>query len=210
MTPRPRGPRNRRKINPVKYSGDRILIVCEDGVSTPAYIRALCKAWRLSGVTVEGVGGAPSTVVERAKELRRKASKGSITQVPFDQVWCVFDRDTHPTFEAALNQARTLQYKTAVSYPCFELWLLLHCCYTSKPFQDCNAVIQELKKYLPDDKYEKGAVPHGYFLEVDRLNLAVENAERLARDAEKADMSTRTEMHLLIQAFRKLKPLGSA
>ncbi len=40
-----------------------------------------------------------------------------------------------------------------VSNPTFEVWLLMHFRYTTKHFADGNAVISELKKYIPD--YEK-------------------------------------------------------
>ena len=46
-----------------------------------------------------------------------------------DEVWCVFDVEapqTHPNLQEALARARDNEIETAVSNPCFEIWLALH------------------------------------------------------------------------------------
>ena len=72
-------------------------------------------------------GAAPMTLVEKAREdvremkrIRRPADR------PFDEVWCVFDRDAHANVPKALSEARDSGICVAFSDPCFELWLVLH------------------------------------------------------------------------------------
>ena len=44
----------------------------------------------------------------------------------FNEIWCVFDVDDHPEIISAVAEARQAGIRTAVSNPCFELWLVLH------------------------------------------------------------------------------------
>ncbi len=62
-----------------------------------------------------------------------------------------------------------------VSNPSFEIWLLLHFKYTTKHCADGNAVINELKRYIPD--YEKN---RDCFLAcADRIQEAISNSAKL-------------------------------
>ena len=48
------------------------------------------------------------------------------------------------------NQNESISF--IVSNPTFEIWFLLHFKYTTKAYLNGNAVISELKKYIPDYK----------------------------------------------------------
>ena len=74
----------------------------------------------------------------------------------FKDIFCVFDLDKTATdtsvkenFKKAEVLAKKNNIKTITSFPCFELWLLLHFNKFRKPDSDCGKVIGELKKYLP-------------------------------------------------------------
>jgi hypothetical protein len=43
-----------------------------------------------------------------------------------EDVWCVFDRDQHPSFDDAIKMAKDNGFGAAFSNPSFELWYLLH------------------------------------------------------------------------------------
>jgi hypothetical protein len=63
----------------------------------------------------------------------------ALTGDSFDQVYCVFDRDRHTTFDAAVQRTKDLSAAgkpllAITSTPCFEVWLLLHFCYSDQPF----------------------------------------------------------------------------
>lgn len=82
-------------------------------------------------VTVEfdAFHGAPMSLVERAVvlvEQRERALRRKRDEPPFDEIWCVFDRDEHPYVAEALSVAERHEIGVAFSNPCFELWLVLH------------------------------------------------------------------------------------
>ena len=73
--------------------------------------------------------GAPMSLVERAVVLvkqRQRAIRRDRGDAPFDEIWCIFDRDEHPYVNEALALAERHQIGVAFSNPCFELWLVLH------------------------------------------------------------------------------------
>jgi hypothetical protein len=112
----------------VEYS--RILIACEGSKTEPNYIREVCKSLGLTSAMVEVAGkecgSSPMSVCDYAiSRLKEDAS--------FDEVFCVFDRDTHQTFDAAVQKItghKSKKMKSIVSIPCFEYWIPLHFRYT--------------------------------------------------------------------------------
>lgn len=152
----------RRKASRASY--ERVLIVCEGSKTEPNYFCALVSDLELNSANVEIDGGcdpSPKSIVEYAKRLyiaEKKTGNG------FDKVFCVFDKDSHETYDDALICIQSMKPKDVFvsinSIPCFEYWLLLHFNFTTKPFEasgngsSCANLIDELKKYLPD--YEKG------------------------------------------------------
>lgn len=118
----------------------RILIVCEGAKTERDYFEELCKDHRPNAkVTVRGLGLDPAQLVEKACKLRDLES--------YDQVWCVFDRDTWPAqnFNNALAQARSYRIGVAHSNEAFELWYLLHFYYfdTGIPRQEYIERLEE-------------------------------------------------------------------
>jgi hypothetical protein len=85
----------------------------------------------------EFTGVDPRALVERAvREKREEARDAKRGRGPaHDEVWCVFDVDKHARLAAALDMASANGVQTAVSNPCFELWLVLH-------YQDQTAFIE--------------------------------------------------------------------
>ena len=85
-------------------------------------------------------GMAPMTLVSRAREdiKRSRRSARRHGSPDFDQIWCVFDVDNHPDIPQALFEARQSDILVALSDPCFELWLVLHC-------EDQHAYIERSK-----------------------------------------------------------------
>jgi hypothetical protein len=79
-------------------------------------------------VTVSGFHGAPlplvRTAVSRQRADRRDQRRGRGDA--YDEYWCVFDVDQHPSLQAAVELARTHGISIAVSNPCIEVWFLLH------------------------------------------------------------------------------------
>ena len=107
--------KEKRKQSNKGRAKDSILIVCEGKQTEPNYF----ESFRLKHVTLDGCGHNTDSLVERAIE---KSSD-------YDQVWCVFDKDSFPphNFNRAFQITRKHKnIKIAYSNEAFELWYLLH------------------------------------------------------------------------------------
>lgn len=125
------------RYNGTKPPADVIYIICE-GETEVYYFQQLCKHYRLTNIEVHlSPGSAPISAVNYAIEK-------AITTDGIDQIWCVFDRDEHKSFDAAKNKLRRHSFSPedkskpklfdAYTIPCFELWFLLHFRYTTKDY----------------------------------------------------------------------------
>jgi hypothetical protein len=76
----------------------------------------------------DGTSSAPQHVISRLDEFRQRHHLNDA----LDQLWLVIDTDhwsapNHlSNLDQVIQQARQKGFHTAVSNPCFELWLLLH------------------------------------------------------------------------------------
>jgi hypothetical protein len=165
-----------------------IAVVCEDSKSSPSYFNKVKEHFRLNTANIiiaPSRGSAPINVVEHAIEMAKKTPD-------IDHVFCVFDRDTHESYERAVSKLNGIKprrsdkskptYKLIASVPCYEIWLLLHFCYTTKPYSASGSksaadnVITDLLKCFP--LYKKNNAE--WFNEViGKLSVAIENAKRL-------------------------------
>ena len=107
------------------------VILCEGKETEPQYLRALKQlpeVREVVSVDIQGPVGRPLQLVEAAIEVQSDNDE-------IDEVWCVFDVEApqkHPNLKEGLALAREKGIKTAVSNPCFEVWLVLH-------FDRCSA-----------------------------------------------------------------------
>ena len=108
------------------------LVFCEGARTEPEYIEALKRepAIRDSAsvdLRIEASGAVPLTLVNAAAEARARLSQ---EQGETDEVWCLFDvewPENHPRLREARTKAAGSDVRLAISNPCFELWLALHC-----------------------------------------------------------------------------------
>ncbi len=107
---------------------ERFLIVCEGEQTEPNYFRSFRVPANV--LDVRGMGDNTVNLVKRAIELR-DAVQG--TGQAYDQIWCVFDRDSFPAkhFNAALQLAKNnaISVTFSNSNEAFEIWYLLHFAY---------------------------------------------------------------------------------
>ena len=206
---------NRSPRNPFKRKGPkrepykRVLIVCEGSKTELLYFEGIKDRYRLSAanVRVTSKGSAPTSVVKRASELQEIEWK---LGEEYDDVFCVFDRDEHPTFDEACTKARAENLNLARSWPCFEFWLLLHFGYSRKPYarsgtrSPADVCIRDLKQHLPG--YEKAQ--KGMFQKLQgQLEAAKINAERTIVDRRATnEPNPSTEIHYLVDHMQNLKP----
>lgn len=174
-----------------KSSGRRFLIVCEGIKTEPQYFNEIRTELKIPPQRVKVVpsdGSSPDRIVAHALKLQKdEIANGD----GYDCVYCVFDRDTHTTFTAALEQAKQssdegFSLKAITSTPCFEYWFLLHFDFSDAPFQVTgkksvgDMAVSRLKTKPGFAKYGKGT--RGiYTLLKPKLTNAVENANTLRK-----------------------------
>lgn len=101
-----------------------IRIMSEGQVTEPEYLRRLAKSNSNVVLKIEKSGKSPDILVREAQKLYRLANRIRSS----DQVWCIFDVDnvSKQSIKEIRARASTNDIKTAISNPCFELWLVLH------------------------------------------------------------------------------------
>lgn len=202
----------RRKAKQAPY--ERVLIVCEGEKTEPLYLLGLRKALGLHPANVviadKKSGLDPKSLVDYALEELKKDSD-------FNHVFCVFDRDKHHTYAAALDKIQAKQPKgdtklhAITSVPCFEVWILLHFTYSTGSFQaaandsNCALVVRELRKAGRIPGYEKGSLKV-FDIVGDKLDTAMLNAKRLEdfHMASGVDNPS-TKVHQLVEHLREMK-----
>lgn len=154
---------------------DRILIVCEGEKTEPNYFRAFPVKIDVVEIQIQGVGANTASLVRDA--IRRKdeaRQKGA----PFNQVWCVFDRDEFPAvhFNEAFRLANENGVLIAYSNQCFELWYFLHFSFNDAALHR-HAYAGKLNALLgrPYRKNDSGM----YAALKDRQPTAIHNAKKL-------------------------------
>jgi hypothetical protein len=131
----------------VREEREYFLIVCEGIQTEPNYFEAFRKQLprETVDIVIEGEGMNTLSLVERAEALCQKRSK---TDVHFDQVWVVFDRDSFEPddFDNAINKAESKKMFCAWSNEAFELWYVLHFEYrvTAMPRTEYREKLKEL------------------------------------------------------------------
>jgi hypothetical protein len=126
-----------------------------------------------------------NSVDDVIKTLREAEQKG------YDKVFYVFDKDVllaqdnntpkgkqKPSEKLKVMKEKLENTTILENSPCFELWLLLHFIFTTRSFNNCDDVMNELKKY--DNSYKKGNAIYQEYM--DKLEFAIKNAEKLDRE----------------------------
>lgn len=102
-----------------------IWIYCEGQNTETSYLEGF--AAHVNGpvqLKIAGGVGVPMTIVRAALAKRKElAASGTLEH---DEIWVVFDEDTHPDRTQAINAAKQNGISVAFSSPCFELWAILH------------------------------------------------------------------------------------
>jgi hypothetical protein len=193
----------------------RYLIVCEGTKTEPYYLRELLDDLSIRPQVVRiapNEGVSPDRVVAHAVALYEE---DAVAGDAFDTVYCVFDRDQHTTFGAALQRTQDLKaagqpFVAITSTPCFEVWLLLHFGYSDQPFHAAgkksvgDQVVSALKAKPGLAKYCKGQ--KGMYGQLkDRLADALTHAERLRRHgAATGSINPATDADALVKAIQAL------
>ena len=191
----------------------KVLIVCEGEKTEPNYFNELKQHYKISSanIVITGdCGSDPLSIVNHAKKLY---SEQQDLGDAFDQVYCVFDRDTHANYADAVSTIDTVKRRAPFhairSVPCFEYWLLLHFHYTTKPYSNlannsaCDQVLADLRaNYHGYNKGRSGT----FFHLLSRLETAKVNAANSlqAATAQGTDNPS-TQIHDIITFLQNIR-----
>jgi len=184
----------------------RFLIICEGAKTEPNYF----EGFRVPQLVVDAVGTGYNTLSLVDEAIRLKGEKEAEARrrgrSPYDQIWCVFDRDSFPadSFNSAIRKAETAGFQVAYTNEAFELWYLLH-------FDDHRAALHRTQycEILTDrlgHKYHKGSLKM-YAELLNRQVEAIRRAESLRADYGASHNPQQdnpcTTVHLLVKALRE-------
>lgn len=200
-----------------RAQGPRFLIVCEGMKTEPYYFEEFCRVHQLRTPRVRiapgEAGSSPDCVVAYAENLFDEDAK--LGPDRYDQVFCVIDRDKHPTFKPAIQRIVDLNaegkpFVAIPSYPCFEYWLLLHFTYTRQSFHAsgkrsiCANVIRELRKQPGFSGYAK-AQKNTYSQLKGLTETAIKHAQQAEKEAEQTgENNPSTRVHHVVEELLKL------
>jgi len=187
-----------RKIN-TRVFIERILIVCEGKKTEPNYFKKFPIDKSKYYVDAKGEGRITKSLVERAIEIQEMAL------LPFDIVWCVFDKDDNSdeVFNEARQTAKANEIEVAYTNEAFELWYLLHFNYYDSAMS--RHQYQEKLTELLGYKYEKNS--ENMYQELhDKQPEAIRNAKRLLSNyspSNPAKDNPSTTVHQLVEELNK-------
>lgn len=154
-----------------------IRVLAEGKVTETNYIDVLKQKYRGS-IEIEvmkgDAGSSPKILVSLARNYRKRQDKNN---PEFDEIWCIFDVDQHPNLESAIHEARDSNINIAISNPCFELWLVLHC--QDQTSHINRRDIQKMAKRL--------GILKGKHLSEDGANIVRENYEEAKSRAQRLE-----------------------
>jgi len=129
------------------------ILVCDDRLTAPKYFDELKRAVKqFITIRIKSAGRhgeSPQGVVDRS--ITENKNLADREDDPDDRVWAVFDVEGEGheinAAEQQRERARSEGICTAASYPCFELWTLLHLQDTGETFDNCSQVKRQLKAH---------------------------------------------------------------
>jgi len=202
---------------------ERVLIVCEGEKTEPFYFEEIRVLLEIDSANIEidgSCGSSPISVVKHALFLfDRDCAAGEI----YNKVYCVFDRDSHASYEQALEKVKNINrsikkdketiFIATRSIPSFEYWLLLHFIPTTRPYERTerksvgDQVIDDLKQYIPGyTKPQKGIFKKS--TKDGTLEYAMAHSKRIFESAKRSgDLNPSTNMHELIEYLQNIKEI---
>ena len=184
----------------------RFLIVCEGEKTEPNYFNG----FRVPQLAVDAVGTGYNTLSLVDEAIRLKSEKEAEARQrgisPYDQIWCVFDRDSFPpdSFNSAIRKAEAAGFQVAYTNEAFELWYLLH-------FDDHRAALQRgqyavmLKNRLGHEYRKNSQAMYAELLkqQVEAIHRAESLRAEYGTGHNPQQDDPCTTVHLLVKALRE-------
>ncbi len=166
-------------------------------------------------IEIEPCQAETMRVIGMAEEYVRK------NKITKGQIWCVYDKDSFPAAhfngvvergENLNRQNPNLQYHTAWSNECIEIWFLLHFVYytSNNQREEYKAFLNKKFQELKIGKYEKN-MDNIFDILLERGNpkLAIRYAKRIIKEGEgktPTDIAPGTKVYELVEELVKYLP----
>lgn len=194
-----------RKVNN-RDKRERFLIVCEGSKTEPNYFKCFRVPKTVVELDIIGIGKNTVNLVKEAIKIKE-------TDRDYDQVWCVFDKDSfsEQQFNQALNLADQNNIEIAYSNEAFEIWYILHFDYrdtamSRKEYQkELTKKLRKEKLITKNQHYKKNDSNIYEYLEK-LQQQAIKNSERLLKQynpPQPAIDNPSTTVHLLVKELNK-------
>ena len=186
------------------------IVIATEGPTERDYIKRLIGKDRFSNVSFAkqtGDNSEPGSVIKALDKAKERIAKNYDPNEE-DEYWAVIDKDQWD-LESAAKQIRQRKYCMAESYPCFELWLLLH----FKQLNElrglagrtsggkCKPVTDVLKS--EDPPYEKGKVKNKRYYDDKKTVEAIAIAKSLDKASSKHPLNRfGTRVYKLVESIR--------
>lgn len=205
---------------------DRVLIVCEGSKTEPIYFEELRVTMELDSANIQidgSCGSSPISVVRHAYNEYLQDKRQGHGEF-YNTVFCVFDKDTHSTYQEAIGLVQSIndelkeegvdketKFHAITSVPCFEYWLLLHYIPSTQPFLGTGTksagdrLIDELRNYIPHYvKTQRGIFKSS--CNNGTLQFALGHSKRIFDASLKSGCDNpSTNVHILVEYLMKLK-----
>lgn len=155
-----------------------------------------------------------STLVDYAIKERKSGA--------YDYVWLVFDRDVlvtqkipKTTLQLINSPEKLKRHGIAVadSFPCFEIWFLLHFCLPKQTYINQDKLIEELRSHIPAYCKKQDWLSKNDIYEILRTKMenALHNSVSLRQRKQKSNDSecSMCNVDSLIKAIQKLGENGN-
>ncbi|MBI0025410.1 RloB domain-containing protein [Bartonella sp. M0187] len=201
----------------------RFLIGCEGSKTEYTYFKRLIHKLGLTSVDIEIVNDCGSAPISIYKYIVDRVKNEAGSEAHFDEAFCVFDHDTHESFDDVCNNiknrknnrknkdANNCKIQAITSTPCFEIWLMLHFNYSTQPIlakrgKSCGEIAKiHMKKIGGFEKYDGALTSKQLDLLMDKIDQAIKNAEKLNRyNSSNNSSNPSTEVYILVDKMKKL------
>lgn len=201
----------------------RFLIGCEGSKTEYTYFKRLIHKLGLTSVDIEIVNDCGSAPISIYKYIVDRVKNEAGSEAHFDEAFCVFDHDTHESFDEVCNNIKNrkntskdnddyeCEIQAITSTPCFEIWLMLHFNYSTKPIEargrkSCGKVAKTRMRDINGfEKYDGALTSKQLDLLMDKIDQAIKNAEKLNRyNSSNNSSNPSTEVYILVDKMKKL------
>jgi hypothetical protein len=183
------------------------MLIVVEGETELIYFDQLKSEYRLANLSIKprlSPRKDPENIVKRAIKENQRGD--------FDFTWCIFDLDTieqnKEKYRKAIAIAKKKKYYIANSFPCFEIWFLLHFNFSTKYYANYEQLKIDLCKHIDDYcKDQKYLIQKNLYRHLsDKLQQAMENSKKLEEynEANEIELGTRCEIYKIIENIQEL------